>query len=66
MKNQIGQPRVRIPLDPNGYCWSYGFKVGIRHNSRICYFPKEGHQVEATWINMMGGSRRNNDWVPGA
>lgn len=66
MKNMSGQPKSRIPLDPNGYCWSCGFKVGIRHNSRNCRFPKEGHQVEATRTNTMGGSRKNENWVPEA
>ena len=66
MKGKSGQPKTRIPLDPNGYCWSCGFKVGLRHNSRTCRFPKEGHQVEATQADTMGGSRRNKDWVPGA
>eukprot|EP00957_Ditylum_brightwellii_P146830 11178024-Ditylum_brightwellii.AAC.1 len=26
MKSQSKQPKSRIPLDPNGYCWSCGFK----------------------------------------
>eukprot|EP00957_Ditylum_brightwellii_P196935 15004020-Ditylum_brightwellii.AAC.1 len=66
MKIQSGQPRARIPLDPNKYCWSCGFKVGVTHNSRNCRYHKEGHQVEATRTNIMGSSRRNKDWVPGA
>jgi hypothetical protein len=66
IKNQSRQPKSRIPLDPHGYCWSCGFKVGLMHNSRTCCFPKEGHQVEATRADTMGGSRRNKDWVPGA
>eukprot|EP00957_Ditylum_brightwellii_P033343 2526161-Ditylum_brightwellii.AAC.1 len=66
MKGKSRQPKARIPLDPNTYCWSCGFKVGITHNSRNCCYHKEGHQEEATWTNAMGGSRRNKDWVPGA
>eukprot|EP00957_Ditylum_brightwellii_P018091 1362912-Ditylum_brightwellii.AAC.1 len=49
MKSQSGQPRSR---------------VGITHNHRNCRYHKEGHQVEATRANTMGGSRRNKDWVP--
>eukprot|EP00957_Ditylum_brightwellii_P097014 7387659-Ditylum_brightwellii.AAC.1 len=51
MKNQSGQPKS---------------KILNQDNSRTYCFPKEGHQVEATWADKMGGSRRNNDWVPGA
>ena len=36
------------------YCWSHG---RCRHTSDGCRTPKEGHQREATFENLMGGSR---------
>ena len=47
-----------------GYCWSHGWDpVGVGHTSKTCHYRKEGHKVEATGTNMMGGStakpRRN-------
>eukprot|EP00957_Ditylum_brightwellii_P104120 7931647-Ditylum_brightwellii.AAC.1 len=59
MKGKSGQPRARIPLDTNGYCWLCGFKVGATHNSRNCRYHKEGHQMEATRTN-------NEDCLPDA
>eukprot|EP00957_Ditylum_brightwellii_P109517 8352204-Ditylum_brightwellii.AAC.1 len=44
MKSKSRQLKTRIPLDPNRYCWSCGFKVGVTYNSRNCRFHKEGHQ----------------------
>jgi hypothetical protein len=26
----------RTPLDPNGYCWLHGYRVGVGHNSSMC------------------------------
>ena len=38
------------------YCWTHGTTTNLRHNSKTCSRPKEGHRVEATLQNQMGGS----------
>ena len=46
------------------YCWTHG---ACAHTSKFCNYPAEGHQIEATFANKMGGSTRfcnptnNND-----
>ena len=50
--------------DPNGYCWSHGYRVTKHHNSKNCRYRKDGHQVEATRANTMGGSVENIHWTP--
>jgi hypothetical protein len=37
------------------YCWSHGGSLNPDHTSAKCLYPKEGHQKEATWMNMMDG-----------
>ena len=50
--------------DPNGYCWSHGYKVTKYHNSATCKVRKEGHKEGATRNNTMGGSEDNKNWRP--
>ena len=50
--------------DPNGYCWSHGYKVTKNHNSKTCRTRKDGHKEEATRANTMGGSTENINWKP--
>jgi hypothetical protein len=57
-------PNKRRGLDPAGYCWSHGHRVGHGHNSRTCSNPKEGHQPTAMRNNIMDGSIANKDWMP--
>jgi hypothetical protein len=57
-------PNKRRGPDPDGYCWSHGYRVGHGHNGHICSHPKEGHQPTATHNNIMGSSIANKDWVP--
>jgi len=46
--------------DPNGYCWTHGYRVGQGHNSMTCRdAEKPGHKKEATRQNIMGGSTKN-------
>ena len=52
--------------NPNGYCWSHGYKVTKTHNSKTCKFQKEGHKEGATRENTMGGSTDNIHWKPQA
>ena len=35
-------------LDPEGYCWTHGFRVTKRHSSQTCSTPAGGHQNTAT------------------
>jgi hypothetical protein len=37
------------------YCWSHGGNTNPNHTSAKCTRPKEGHQKEATWFDMMDG-----------
>ena len=49
-------------FDPNGYCWSHGYKVTFDHNSCTCTAKKPGHKDNATRANPMGGSQLNKNW----
>ncbi|KAL7482869.1 hypothetical protein ACHAW6_008524 [Cyclotella cf. meneghiniana] len=66
------QPTQAVPIklaqsggrwDPNGYCWSRGYKCNQKHNSKTCHTRKE-HQTGATRCNSMGGTQDNKDWKP--
>ena len=39
-----------------GYCWTHGFCHNNSHTSATCNRTNEGHRVEATGTNRMGGS----------
>jgi hypothetical protein len=52
-------PKRTSLLDPNGYCWTHGYRVKIGHTSATCNTRAEGHQVTATRRNPMGGSTDN-------
>ena len=57
--------RVReynMKFDPEGYCWTHGYKVTPGHNSCTCTDKKPGHKDAATRANPMGGSQKNKDW----
>ena len=43
-------------LDPNGYCWTHGYRVIMGHNSKDCGGKLGGHKDAATRANIMGGS----------
>ena len=45
----------RSMWDPNGYCWTHGFKVKKGHSSKTCKSRGEGHKEDATRSNTMGG-----------
>ncbi|KAL7478261.1 hypothetical protein ACHAW6_004033, partial [Cyclotella cf. meneghiniana] len=45
--------------DPNGYCWTHGYKVKKWHNSKTCKTRNNGHKEGATRANTMGGSQEN-------
>ena len=48
--------------DPDGYCWSHGFRVKRGHDSKTCYLRKNGHQEDATRTDNKGGVQYNKDW----
>jgi hypothetical protein len=47
------------PNPPRAYCWTHGFCKNINHTCTSCLYPGEGHQVDATASNMMGGTTTN-------
>ena len=51
-----------MKFDPNGYCWSHGYKVIPTHTSATCTDKKAGHKDAATRANPMGGSQKNKEW----
>jgi hypothetical protein len=57
-------PNKRRGPDPDGYCWSHGYRVGHGHNRHTCSHPKEDHQPTAMHNNIMSGSIANKDWTP--
>lgn len=59
--NNNNAPAANNFVDPTSgkkiyYCWSHGGSTNPKHTSATCHHPKEGHQKEATWFDMMGGS----------
>mmetsp|Transcript_12326 Transcript_12326/g.25252 ORF Transcript_12326/g.25252 Transcript_12326/m.25252 type:complete len:236 (+) Transcript_12326:655-1362(+) len=48
----------RLTLDPNGNCWTHGFRVAIGHNGHTCTSPTDGHKKEAKRGSIMGGSKK--------
>jgi hypothetical protein len=48
-------------IDPNGYCWTHGFRVVTGHSSATCNSKAEGHKDAATRANIMGGSTKNQN-----
>jgi hypothetical protein len=62
-KGKIDYQKTDHLMDPEGYCWSCGFRVPKNHNSMNCEKKKTGHQVGATRANTMGGSN-NHHWWP--
>jgi hypothetical protein len=53
-----GNPRTARP--PRGYCWTHG---NCFHTGVACETPGDGHQVEATFANMLGGSQNRCHWL---
>jgi hypothetical protein len=45
-------------LDPQGYCWSHGFRVQNGHNSATCKGKLQGHQDTANHTDTKGGSNK--------
>jgi hypothetical protein len=49
------KPAVTTPTTLS-YCWTHGFTKNTRHNSQTCTNQAEGHQVNATAGNTLGGT----------
>jgi hypothetical protein len=47
-------------LNPQGYCWSHGYRVQNGHNSATCKGKLQGHQDNATRTDTKGGSNKGN------
>ena len=60
----MGGGNWEASLDPNGYCWSHGFKVKMGHTSMTCTKHLAEHRDGATRVNTMGGKDYNKDWKP--
>ena len=50
------QSTTKSKLDPNGYCWTHGYRVSIGHSSATCNKKALGHQDLATRLETMGGT----------
>jgi hypothetical protein len=48
-------------LDPNGYCWTHGYKVTIGHSSVNCKGKLGGHKDDATRNDNKGGSTKGKE-----
>jgi hypothetical protein len=49
--------------DPQGYCWTHGWKVKLGHSSGTCSQRKEGHDATATRTSTKNGSNLNIWWT---
>jgi hypothetical protein len=45
-----------------GYCWTHGYKIGLKHTGTNCKGKADGHKETATRANTMGGSSNNKRW----
>ena len=61
-KRQQGKTGSEQKFAPNGYCWTHGYKVGLRHTSASCSNKAQGHKDNATRTNTMNGSIANKGW----
>jgi hypothetical protein len=54
-----GQRSKRRHPTSESYCYSCGYDLPAKHDSKTCKWKKDGHQDSATIRNKMGGSDRN-------
>ena len=43
--------------DPNGYCWTHGYRVAYGHSSATCRHQATDHKTTATRADTQGGSQ---------
>eukprot|EP00957_Ditylum_brightwellii_P099959 7617536-Ditylum_brightwellii.AAC.1 len=63
-RNSIDYNKTDHQMDPEGYCWSCRYHVPKNHNSMNCDKHKPGHQLGATWANIMGRNKYHHWWMP--
>ena len=51
-----------IKFEPNGYCWTHGYKLREGHSSSTCQKRAEGHVETASRRDTKGGSTKNKGW----
>lgn len=56
--------KYEAKLDPNGYCWTHGYRVVKGHTSANCSAKSFGHKDAATRHNIMAGNENNKGWKP--
>ena len=52
-------PRESVPIDPNGYVWSHGFKVRMVHISITCGGKLQGYRGDVRRTNTLNGKMWN-------
>ena len=57
--NQITRPHCTS--NPRHYCWTHG---ACAHTSSDCNHQAPGHQVSATFANMLAGNTQGCFWLP--
>ena len=57
-RKKFNKADYEAKLDPNGYCWTHGYRVTNGHNSHNCAGKLKDHQDEATRNNNLGGSQK--------
>jgi hypothetical protein len=62
LKKERNNRGARKPFTPSldNYFWTLGYKIAENHTSVRCMYAKNGHKLEATKSNNMGGSQANN------
>ena len=50
------QPKGQKQKKPRQYCWTHGW---CAHNGTQCQAPADGHKIQATLANKLGGSNNN-------
>eukprot|EP00957_Ditylum_brightwellii_P182505 13902636-Ditylum_brightwellii.AAC.1 len=63
-RKSIDYDKTDHQIDPEGYCWSCEYHVQKNHNSMNCDKQKTGHQLGATWANIIGGNKYHHWWTP--
>eukprot|EP00957_Ditylum_brightwellii_P091685 6981555-Ditylum_brightwellii.AAC.1 len=63
-KKSIDYNKTDHQMDPEGYCWSCGYRVSKNDNSMNYDKQKNGYQLGATRANIMGGNKYHRWWTP--
>eukprot|EP00957_Ditylum_brightwellii_P075472 5736719-Ditylum_brightwellii.AAC.1 len=63
-RQKINYEAIDALMEPEGYCWSCGYRVPKNHASLNCNKQKAGHQLGTMCANIMGGSESHHWWKP--